>query len=207
VKILGSIKNTSTDQVLKGKQPMLDSGAQRINLVEVKKPPFKRWLKPPLGWVKLTIDGSFKSDDGSASIGMVLHDYAGTVIFSACRSLASCEQALEEEVSACLEGLELGLLYSDLPIVVESDCSQLISSILANGKDRSPYLHSISEIKFLDSDSRICNFVKVHRSQVRISHCLANLTRAENRTQFWLGSGPECVVQVLESESLVIPSD
>jgi hypothetical protein len=81
VRILGSIKNTSTDQVLKGKQPMLDSGAQRINPVEVKKPPVKRWLKPPLGWVKLTIDGSFKSDDGSAGIGMVLRDYAGTVLF------------------------------------------------------------------------------------------------------------------------------
>jgi ribonuclease HI len=37
------------------------------------------------------MDGSFKSDDGSAGIGMVLRDYAGAVIFSACRSLASCE--------------------------------------------------------------------------------------------------------------------
>jgi hypothetical protein len=54
---------------------------------------------------------------------MVLRDYASTVIFSACRSLASCEQALEAEVLACLEGLELGLLHSDLSIVVESALS------------------------------------------------------------------------------------
>ena len=52
---------------------------------------------------------------------------------------------------------------------------------------------------------RVCTFVKVDRSEVRASHCLANLTRAEHRTEFWLGSGPE-VVQALDRKLLVATS-
>jgi ribonuclease HI len=73
--------------------------------------------------VKLSVDGSFKSDNGSARTGMVLRDFTGTVILSACRSLLSCEQPLEAEILACLAGLEFGLLHSQLPTMAESDCS------------------------------------------------------------------------------------
>jgi ribonuclease HI len=127
----------------------------------------------------------------SASTGMVLHDDAGAVIFSAYRYLLACEEALEAEVMACSEGLKLALKHSQFPIIIESDCSQLISAIISKGQDRSSYLHIISEIQVIARSSRSCNFVKVDRSQVRISHCLANRARAENLTIFWLGSVPE----------------
>ena len=64
----------------------------------------------------------------------------------------------------------------------------------------------ISEIKLLASGDRVCKFVKVDRGQVRVSHCLANLARAENLSMFWLGSEPEVVLQVLEVEPSVIPT-
>jgi hypothetical protein len=83
----------------------------------------------------------------------------------------------------------------------------LISAVLDKDQYRSPFLHSIAEIKVLASSSGVCSFVKVDRSQVRISHCLVNLARAENITRFWLGSGPECVVHALDAESFVILSN
>jgi hypothetical protein len=43
----------------------------------------------------------------------------------------------------------------------------------------------------------------VDRSEVRVSHCLANLARAEHRTEFQLGSGPEVVAQELDREMVV----
>ena len=73
-------------------------------------------------------------------------------------------------------------------------------------EDRSPYLNIVSDIKILARHERVCTFVKVDRSKVRISHCLANLARAEERTEFWLGSGPEVVLRELDRELLVIPS-
>jgi hypothetical protein len=63
MKILGSIKDTPTDQILKGKRPVLLAGAEPRLSSSVKKPPNIPWLKSPPGWVKLSIDGSFKSEN------------------------------------------------------------------------------------------------------------------------------------------------
>jgi hypothetical protein len=64
-------------------------------------------------------------------------------------------------------------------------------------------MHLVSEIKRLSSLDRVCKFVKVDRSQIRVSHCLANLARAQHQTDVWLGSGPEIMFRELELERLV----
>lgn len=157
--------------------------------------------------MKLSVDGSYKAEVGGAGVGMLLRDETGRVIFSACRSLLLCEDALEAEFRACLEGLELSLQYSQLPIIIDTDCSQLIMAIQNRSRDRSPLMHLVQEIKSLSSLDRTCNFVKVDRSQVRVSHCLANFARAENRTVVWLGSGPDIMLHELELEHLVTLSE
>jgi hypothetical protein len=127
----------------------------------------------------------------------------GSSRLSSCRSLLLCVDPLEAEVRACLEGLELSLQYSHLPIVIESDCLQLISTVQENQPDRSLLMHLFSEIKRLSSLDRVCKFVKVDRSQVRVSHCLANFARAEYQSNVWLGSGPESMIRELDLERLV----
>jgi hypothetical protein len=64
------------------------------------------------------------------------------------------------------EGLELSLVQSDLPIIVKSDCSQVVAAAHEKTGDRSPYLNIISDIKLLASQSRVYNFVKVDRLEV-----------------------------------------
>jgi hypothetical protein len=125
-------------------------------------------------------------------------------ILSACRFLSDCDSPLEAELQACLEGLELSLQYCQFPIIIESDCAQMIEAVRSKEKDRSSYLHLISEIK-LSSQTRVYDFVKVERLQVRVSHCLANFARAERHIAIWLGSGPDVVLQDLEHDRLVTP--
>jgi hypothetical protein len=108
---------------MKGKQTMLAPGTIVVLKERAKESPIKRWTKPKEGWVKLSVDGSYKEEDGSAGTGMILRDARGSIIFSACRSLESCEGALQEELCACLEGLELSLQHSHLRVIVESNCS------------------------------------------------------------------------------------
>lgn len=64
---------------------------------ERSKPPnlAARWSVPPDGWVTLNSDGSF--DDGAVGAGMILRNDKGAIIFSACRGLFSCREALEAE--------------------------------------------------------------------------------------------------------------
>jgi hypothetical protein len=97
LKLLQNIKTTPTDQILHGKQPMIDASDVRA-ASQAKLPPDKSWRRPPAGWVTLTIDGSFKEVDGNGGSGMVLRDEVGHIIFSACHFLPSCVEAMEAEL-------------------------------------------------------------------------------------------------------------
>jgi hypothetical protein len=70
----------------------------------------------------------------------------------------------------------------DKPVVVELDCSVLIGAIKGKNLDRSPLAHLIAEIRDIANGNRRSSFVKVERSQNRVSHCLTNFTRTEART-------------------------
>ena len=107
---------------------------------------------------------------------MVLRDEEGQPIFTACRSLVECGSPPEAELRACTEGLELALRYSPLPTIIETDCSLIIEATSFSTRDR---------------------------SQVRVSHCLASLAKAEHRTDMWLGSGPDDILHVLEHDRFV----
>lgn len=74
------------------------------------KPPVQdtAWKPSHPGWVKLNTDGAF-SLGGGAGAGMILRNNVGTVIFSACRALFSCRDALEAELCACMEGLSFAI--------------------------------------------------------------------------------------------------
>jgi hypothetical protein len=111
---------------------------------------------------------------------------------------SNCESPFEAELRACKEGLEQALLQSILPIIIETDCSKLVDAVKASTQDRSSLMYLISDIKSLSSQGRACMFVKIERSQIRISHCLANLAWSDSCFLTWLGSGPDNIVQFLE---------
>ena len=181
VSYLNSIMNARelpADTILKGKFVVLTSSVNS-SITWRKKPPDKPWIPPTPGWVKLTVDGSYRQEDGSAGTGMILRDDTGKTIFSACRSLMLCDEPLEAEVRACLEGLELAFQYSQLPIIIDTDCLQLVAAIQEGSLNRSSLMHIVSEIKSLSSRNRVCKFVKVDRLQIRVSHYLANFARVK----------------------------
>jgi hypothetical protein len=84
--------------------------------------PDKIWAKPHVGSVKLSIDDSFGTKEGTTGCGMVLRDDQLNIIFSACQFLPRCVEAGEADLLACREGLELALENSNLPIIIESNC-------------------------------------------------------------------------------------
>ena len=75
-------------------------------------------------------------EDGSAGAGMILRDHEGAVIFNATRVLFNCGDPLEAEMAALEEGLRLALHWSDLPLIVELDCVELLQMVQAKEMNR-----------------------------------------------------------------------
>ena len=134
---------------------------------------------------------------------MILRDSVGAVIFSACRTLYYCRDALEAELCACMEGLSFAIQRSDLPIEVEMDSSNVVSMISCEEMDRSVYAPLVGEVKHLLSLRKFC-ITHVPRTQNLASDCLASFARLKNRTMTWLGSGPPEVLEIANSDCMNI---
>lgn len=78
---------------------------------------------------------------GEAGAGMILLDHEGQIIFAACRWLFNCHGPLEAELAACEEGLRLALHRSQAPLLVETDCAEIVALINAGTADRSRNMH------------------------------------------------------------------
>jgi ribonuclease HI len=151
--------------------------------------PNPRWLPPPDGWCKLNTDSSL-SAEGVAGSGMIVNDSKGETIVSACRQLHYCTNALGAELYAVMEGLSLALHWCSEPLLIETDCLEIVKLLNTKGINRSAYSSIVEEIKTLIKVLRAC-ITHVKRCQNTSSHFLANYARNHACTAVWLASGPE----------------
>ena len=152
-----------------------------------------KWSPPSLGWCKLNTDGSF-STNGGTGIGMVARDHSGEIIFSACRYLPICRDALEAELRAVMEGLSLAIHWSNSNLIVEVDCLEMVKLLKNKATDRSIYSFLIEEIKQLIK-VRQTFITHVTRSENTVSHFMANYARLNAYVDVWLATGPEDLVE------------
>ena len=90
-------------------------------------------------------------------------------IFSACRYLFNCKDALEAEISAILEGLSISIQWSDFPIVIQSDNAMAVAALTDDSLDRSAYGYLMLEIKKI-LESRGFIPLKIERNRNRVAH-------------------------------------
>jgi hypothetical protein len=96
----------------------------------------------------------------SAGSGMILRDGKGGVIYAAYRKLFHCNEALEAELQAMMEGLKLAVEHSNATILLQSACAVALKALSDCSLDRSAYGHLINKIKGYLSD-RFVILVKI----------------------------------------------
>jgi hypothetical protein len=155
------------------------------------------WTLAPQGFAKLNVDGEFTAQ--SAGAGMVLHDHAGDVIFTACRHLDTCIDALEAELAAIEEGIKLALHWSALKIIMETDCADAVELIGGKKANLSAYAFRITTIRELLRE-RDTVLVKINRTCNSVGHELAKIGRAQARTKLWLSSFPPEAAEAIAND-------
>jgi hypothetical protein len=113
---------------------------------------------------------------------MIAHDDDGVIIFSACRDNSFFyRDALGAELHAIMEGLSLALQWCNLPLVVETDCLDIIKLLHDGGVNRSVHASLIEENKVLLKERQTCvTHITVDRN--KYSHYLANYARVNSST-------------------------
>ncbi|RLM86916.1 hypothetical protein C2845_PM04G12630 [Panicum miliaceum] len=137
---LSEVCTSETNGSGKGKKPCSSSGNTRS-------PEAKSvWEPPSLGWVKFNVDGSFVSQSGDTSVGVVTRDSDGRVVLTAWRALFRCLDVVEAQAQACLEGFRLAAQWAQGPAIIESDCARIVQAMKEAG-DRSATSFIMAEAK------------------------------------------------------------
>jgi hypothetical protein len=78
-----------------------------------------------------------------------------------------CVGPLEAKARACLKGLELALQHSQLPIIIDTDCVQLISMVQGTSPDRLQVKVHISILIFSILTRYILqNYIQLYEQQI-----------------------------------------
>jgi ribonuclease HI len=157
----------SSEDIIKGKF-VLNNEVVNLHRHAEHAMPILHWTAPPPGWCKLNTDGSLGAD-GNAGAGMLVRDYKGDIIASACRQLYNCRDALESELCAAKEGLALALNCCTQPIIFETDCLEIVKLLQNNHMDRSVNATIVEDVKTLLKDRHTC-ITHVKRAQNISSH-------------------------------------
>ena len=180
LKSLDLARRHSTEEIIKGKMTLLEVRTPEPMGTGQHVP----WPPPPVGQAALSVDGSFSVHDGSAATGMVLRCHDGSFIFVVYRVLFRCNDALEEEIHALVQGMALALQHTELKVIVQSDSIDALSILSNEDLSRSTYGHLVAKIKALVEEGEFIP-QKICRDQNRIADCLANYSRTECCTTIW----------------------
>ena len=85
--------------------------------------------------------------DNRAADGMVLRREDGSLIFAAYRYLFHCNDALEAEIQAIMQGMALAIQHSHFSVVVQSDFVYDLAILAGDTLSRSAYGHLAAEIR------------------------------------------------------------
>ena len=164
----------TVEEIVKGKMPSVALVSPRQKASATVTP----WPAPPQGSVALSVDGSFHPEDGTAGAGMVLTNHEGVILFAAHIYVFHCNDSLEAELHAMMQGMTLAIEHSDAPVILQSDSSEALLCLSTDALQRSAYGHLVLEIKYL-AGSREFVPQKLSRSQNRVVDRLANYSRTE----------------------------
>ncbi|KAE8817427.1 autophagy-related protein 7 [Hordeum vulgare] len=107
--------------------------------------------------------------------------------------LLHCNDALESDVTAVLEGLSMSMQESGLSIVIQSDSSCVVAALSDDSMDRSVYGYEIKI--FIEFRGFIPQNMEARQNKV--AHGLANIDHSNGSPACWLRRVLESVAEII----------
>jgi ribonuclease HI len=161
----------------------------------------EHWLCPELGWVKVNVDGAFRTADSSGGSGVVLRDHHGVFICGASHFFSHVADAEGAELLACRRGVLLARESQVQKLVLETDSTGVAAKLVKVDLDRSFHGPLVEEIKFLLRGFGDHAVRAVRRSANEAAHVLAKLGCETKACNVWFGDAPASIVNQLVLDS------
>ncbi|XVF61541.1 hypothetical protein PTKIN_Ptkin08bG0137900 [Pterospermum kingtungense] len=98
-----------------------------------------KWKKPPVGMIKINVDGAFRIESNAGSIGVEIRDSDGFVLAAKVCKVDNAQTSFYVEALAALHGLEFAADLGYKRAILESDSFTVIKTLRSNMEDLSLY--------------------------------------------------------------------
>ncbi|KAE8798430.1 hypothetical protein D1007_26294 [Hordeum vulgare] len=143
-----------------------------------------------------TAELSAKSGHGTSSTGVVLRSDRGVFIAGSCCAISFAEDASSAEARALRDGLILASEVGVQKIIVESDCQDVIDTMLLDGNSLGP---TDEECSFLAKNFSLIQFAFCPREANMVAHSLARFAEP-TRTIKWMEEPPGFLIDTLAND-------
>ncbi|KAE8776165.1 hypothetical protein D1007_51201 [Hordeum vulgare] len=159
------------------------------------------WQRPPDGLYKLNVDAGFSEDSGTGSTGAVLRSDKGVFIVGSCSAISFAEDVSSAEARALRDGLLLASEVGVQKIIVESDCQDVIDTMLLDDNSLGPAAAVYEECSFLAKNFSLIQFSFCPREANMVAHTLARFAEP-TRTIKWMEEPPGFLIDTLANDVL-----
>jgi hypothetical protein len=157
------------------------------------------WENPNEGYTKLNVDASFYAEYFSGATGAVIRDDHGGFFTGSCCSLPSVADVVSAEARALRDGLLLAGQVGCSKLIVDSDCMEVISTMLEGGNSIGAAAAIYEECSFLSRGFSHVIFIHCARESNKVAHMLA--CKAEGpQSIVWLEDPPDFLTELLTDD-------
>ena len=132
-----------------------------------------RWRPPPATCVKANFDGAVFSQDGLASIGIIIRNEQGLVMADLAQQIPLLASVEMVEVLAARQAVVFAKELGFDKVIVEGDSANTITSINGGHMDYSVLGHVLMDIKCLFSSFSYISVTHTNREGNCVAHKLA----------------------------------
>ncbi|KAE8808644.1 hypothetical protein D1007_14715 [Hordeum vulgare] len=144
-------------------------------------------------------DGKMYEDSGTGSTGAVLRSDRGVFIAGSCSAISFAEDVSSAEARALRDGLIMASEVGVQKIIVESDCQDVIDTMLLDGNSLGPAAAVYEECSFLAKNFVLIQFAFCPREANVVAHTLARFVEP-TRTIKWMEEPPGFLIDTLAND-------
>ncbi|KAL9426330.1 hypothetical protein AB3S75_033166 [Citrus x aurantiifolia] len=148
------------------------------------------WKPPPKGWLKMNVDAVVKSQEQYVGLGSAIRNHKGEFVAIVVKKSSFYGNVASAEAEAVDWGLEIAEMAACIPLIVESDCKEVVNLITGKKKSKLEIGWTTSEVQ--QRLKRLSQVTVQHtpRSCNSIAHSLASLALKVDEPAVWLGTYP-----------------
>ncbi|KAJ1426662.1 Ribonuclease H-like superfamily [Sesbania bispinosa] len=165
--------------------------------------PVHKWSPPPIGYYKLNTDIA-KAADGLWGATAVVRDSEGIVLGAATWLTPGTKDATTAEALGLKLSLQFALDMGLIDLIVESDCSPLISAIQRSSKGSPLFKLTALDCFLFHQEFHNLSFNHVIRACNGVAHALAKFA-CSHPNMIWVEESPVCIDHIVALDILLEP--